>query len=240
MSTQTEVNSSRIEIHGLVKRYQYQVVLDHLSLTIEDGTFCVLVGANGAGKTTLLRILATLVRPDNGKFSIGGIPMTHSRNFRHKIGYLSHQPMFYLDLTAVENLRHYARLYRLSNMEDRINSTIQSVELTQHQHKQVRFYSRGMQQRLSIARALLHDPDILLLDEPYTGLDQEAAQFLDKKLHTLSQPGRTILLAAHRPQRLLPIATHIAWLNDGKISTHLAVDHLTESPELQHYLQEIT
>jgi len=239
MKRKLEISSAQITIRGLVKRYHYQPVLDNLSLTVEDGDFCVLVGANGAGKTTLLRIIASLVRPDSGEILLGDDLLGVNPQLRQRIGFVSHQPMFYQDLTAIENLRHYARLYQTSRVDETINNGIRSAGLSQHLNKPLRAYSRGMQQRLSIARALLHDPVILLFDEPYTGLDQDAARFLDGKLKQLHQPGRAILLAAHRPQRLLPIASHIAWLKDGKIIQHLPISCLSESPELEQYLQEV-
>lgn len=239
MQRATEPPSVRIEIRGLVKKFHYQPVLDHLSLTIEDGALCVLVGANGAGKTTLLRILASLVRANEGEVSLGGISLADGATLRRKIGYVGHQSMFYSDLNALENLRHYARLYQLAEVESSIiMRSIHSVGLEQHKEKPLRTFSRGMQQRLSIARALLHDPCILLLDEPYTGLDQEATQFLDDRLMSLHRPGHAILLAAHRPQHLLSIASHIAWLKEGKIAQHLPVNRLSEAPDLRQYLQE--
>jgi heme exporter protein A len=227
-----------IKISGLVKRYRYQSVLDGVSITISKGDLCVLIGANGAGKTTLLRILAGLARPDKGECLLGGMPLATNPAQRRMLGYVGHQPMFYHDLTGFENLCHYARLYQLPNVNERVTTEIRSVGLIQSQHKPVRIYSRGMQQRLSIARALLHDPVILLFDEPYTGLDLEAARVLDERLRLLQRQERTILLAAHRPQRLINLATHIAWLREGKISHHIPVDRLSEAPELQAYLQE--
>ena len=241
MAMQKELNQPKIhiEIRGLIKRYRYQPVLDGLDLTIEDGQSCVLVGANGAGKTTLLRILATFVRPDAGEITINGMPINEALHYRRKIGYVGHQAMFYQDLNALENLDHYARLYQLKNIEVVVTESIRLVGLSKHAHKPLRTYSRGMQQRLSIARALLHEPSILLFDEPYTGLDQEAATFLDARLKELQQPGRLILIAAHRPQRLISIVSHVAWLKDGKISHHIPVSQLPEAPDLQSYLQEV-
>lgn len=238
MSTQKFTTFPLIEMRGVIKKYQYQPVLDRLTFTINDGEFSVLVGANGAGKTTLIRIAATLIRPDAGTCLIAGEPAAGNPHIRRTIGYVGHQPMFYQDLTAFENLCHYARLYHLSDAEERAAEGIRLVGLTPHLQKPVRTFSRGMQQRLSIARALLHNPKILLFDEPYTGLDQEAAQFLDQQLTQLHQPGRAILLAAHRPQRLKSIATHIAWLKNGQISEHIAMDRLSETPDLERYLQE--
>lgn len=231
-------SGARIVLTGLVKRYHNRPVLDRLSLTLEGGQFCILVGANGAGKTTLLRILATLTRPDEGEIQFFGEAWESSSALRTRIGYIGHQPMFYLDLTAAENLRHYARLYHCDDSEEHIQTALHAAGLENDQHKPVRTFSRGMQQRLSIARALLHDPEILLLDEPYTGLDQPAAQSLDRRLRGLHSPERIILMAAHRPQRLLTIATHIAWLQNGVISHHLPVGEQHTVPTLQAYLQE--
>jgi heme exporter protein A len=239
MASQTETLVTRIEIRGLVKRFHHQPVLNHLSLDIKDGEFCLLVGDNGAGKTTLLRILAGLVRPNQGQVTICGSSVNSNPTLRRKIGYIGHQPMVYQDLTSFENLCHYARLYQITDAQAVIAESLSSVRLTQQQNQPVRTLSRGMQQRLSLARALLHNPSILLFDEPYTGLDQDAAAFLDQVLEKLHQPERAILLAAHRPQRLLQIASHVTWLRDGKIYQHIPVTSLSDSQELQGYLLEV-
>lgn len=228
-----------IRIENLVKRYHSRAVLDHLSLTLKDGDFCVLVGANGAGKTTLLRILANFVRPNKGEILFCSRPLIGNPSIRGRIGYVGHETMFYQDLTAFENLCHYAQLYECNNPEARASKAIRRAGLEAFQHQPVRTFSRGMQQRLSIERALLHKPSILLFDEPYTGLDQEAADLLDERLGQLHQPGRIILITAHRPQRLVPLATHIAWLQTGKISHHLPASKLNTSPELLAYLKEV-
>ena len=238
MPERSDPNPAGIVIRGLSKKYQFQPVLDDLSLSVEDSDLCILIGANGAGKTTLLRIIASLVRPDAGEVMVGSRLISSDAAARRWIGYLGHQSLFYSDLNAVENLTHYARLYQLDDIPAVVTAAIEAVGLTPHRHKPVRTYSRGMQQRLSIARALLHDPSVLLLDEPYTGLDKEAAAFLDERLRQLHRPGRSILIAAHNPQRLLPIASHIAWLKDGRITQHLPVDRLDEAPDLLNYLQE--
>lgn len=146
--------------------------------------------------------------------------------------------MFYHDLSAAENLAHYARLYRCPHPLDLAQKELQLAGLENHRGQPVRTFSRGMLQRLSIARALLHDPDILLFDEPYTGLDKDAAHTLDRRLAALHQPGRVILLAAHSPQRLIPLASHIAWLQNGKISHHLTTADIGTVQDLQATLQE--
>lgn len=239
MSTDSDTRKPAVEVRGLVKQYHFRPVLDQLSLTLQDGDFCVLVGANGAGKTTLLRILAALARPNHGHVLIDGLPLSASPAIRGSIGYIGHQPMFYEDLTALENLQHYARLYGASQPERRISEAIRASGIERSQDRPVKTFSRGMQQRLSIERALLHDPKILLFDEPYTGLDQEAAQLLDQRLQKLHSNGRVILVAAHRPQRLVHMASHIAWLQNGKISHHLPTSQLETSAELLAYLQEV-
>ncbi len=231
-------NPAAIAVQGLSKRYNLQPVLKDLSLEIADGSLCVLVGANGAGKTTLLRIIASLVRPDAGDVTLWGAALKGNPALRRQIGYLGHQSLFYSDLNAIENLSHYARLYQLDDMRQRVTEAIESVDLAKHQHKPIRTYSRGMLQRLAIARALLHEPSILLLDEPYTGLDKDAAQVLDGRLRSQRQPGRALLIAAHHPQRLLTFASHVAWLRDGQITDHQPVDRLNETPDLHQYLQE--
>ena len=229
----------RIGIHNLVKQFINQPVLNQLSLTLNEGDFCLLVGDNGAGKTTLLRILAGLVRPTQGDVSLCSSSAMVDPQVRHRIGYVGHQPMVYQDLSAYENLQHTARLYQVEDIKGTVSQAIQSLGLSAYQHQPVRTLSRGMQQRLSLARATLHQPAILLLDEPYTGLDQDAARFLDDTLQRWHGPGRIILLAAHRPQRLLATASHVAWLKDGRVCTHIPVENLPETPELNSYLQEV-
>jgi len=238
MSDQQPNPQNQILVQDLVKKYRARAVLDRLSLIIEPGELCILVGDNGVGKTTLLRILAGLVRPDGGKILIGRNSVYNAPETRRQIGYVGHQPMVYQDLTAVENLTHYASLYNITEIQTRVAEGIHFAGLERVQQQMLRTYSRGMQQRLSIARALLHDPNILLLDEAYTGLDKDAAHFLDQRLKDLHQQGKTIFLAAHHPHRLLTFASHIAWLKDGVISEHASVNMHSEHPGLAAYLEE--
>lgn len=240
MPTETVPTDKWIEISDLTKRFHYQPVLNHLVLTVLDGECCLVVGDNGAGKTTLLRIIAGLTRPSHGQVTLCGEGSPADPELRRRIGYVGHQPMFYHDLSATENLYHYAQLYNLSNPRPVVLEALDQARLTRYQHQPVRTLSRGMQQRLSLARATLHGPVILLLDEPYTGLDQEAAQDLDSTLRNFCKPGHAILIAAHRPQRLLQITSHIAWLRDGVIHQHIPVGDIDQVPELQKYLQEVT
>jgi len=229
----------QVVVHDLVKRFHYHPVLNHLSITINSGDFCLLVGDNGAGKTTLLRILAGIMRPTTGEVTIYNSDPARDPFLRVKIGFLGHQPMFYQDLTTIENLQHYARLYQVKEARLSISQALEDAGLVEFQNQAVRTLSNGMQQRLSLARALLHKPTVLLFDEPYSGLDQSAAAFLDEALRKLHRAGCIIILAAHRPQRLLKLASHIAWLKGGIIDQHLSIAHLPEIPHLQHYLQEV-
>lgn len=228
-----------IQITDLNKKFNTQSVLKDLSLTIAGGEFCILVGANGAGKTTLLRILAALVRPDSGEVLLEKEPLFADPSLLRKIGYLGHQSLFYGDLSAWENLRHYARLYNLLNSEEIIWQCIKQSGLIPHQHKPLRTYSRGMQQRLALERALMHSPSLLLLDEPHSGLDQDAANSLDERLRQLHLKGCTLLVAAHRPQRLLQSATHAAWLRGGQITDKVTLDQLSDIPGLDSYIREV-
>ena len=178
-----------IEVRGLVKSFGGKVALDGVDLDVAEGEFLTLVGPNGAGKTTLIRVLATLTRPTEGSVRIAGYDLVgQGTEIRRRIGLASHQTLLYDDLSAEENLRFYGRMYEVPDLEERITALLQRVGLEHRRHDLVHTFSRGMQQRLSIARALLHDPAILLLDEPYTGLDQHAAEVLKEVLVSLSLP----------------------------------------------------
>ncbi|MCB0036989.1 MAG: heme ABC exporter ATP-binding protein CcmA [Anaerolineales bacterium] len=207
-----------ITLKGLTKTYGLNPVLRGVNLQIKAGEFVALVGSNGAGKTTLLRIVATLLKPTAGEISVGGWPLPqHADRVRRHIGLVSHQPMVYGDLTAEENLRFYAQLYGLQTAEHTLRDALKTVGLGARQNDFVRTFSRGMFQRLTIARATLHNPDVLLLDEPYTGLDQAAAALLDELLGEQSARGRTIFMITHDLVHGLNICDRIAILNRGKI-----------------------
>ena len=174
-----------IKIENLRKQYGLQPVLQGVNLHILAGEFVMLVGANGAGKSTLMQIVAALQAPTAGQVTVGGwaLPQYADRVRRH-IGYVSHEPLLYADLTAAENLEFFSQIYELGLTKEQIGERLRRVGLLARQREAVRLFSRGMKQRLAIARATLHEPDILLLDEPYTGLDQQAAELLD---HLLQQ-----------------------------------------------------
>jgi len=209
-----------IDIQGLVKAYDLLPVLRQLTLQITRGEFVALLGPNGSGKSTLLRMLCGLSHPTAGLIRIGGWELPReSAAVRAQIGLVSHKSLLYDNLSAHENLRFFAQLYNLPNaqVEDRIRNLMTQVGLHKRTHDLVRTFSRGMLQRLSIARALLHNPDILLLDEPYTGLDQDASAVLDGLLHTVHAEGRTILMTTHDLNRAATLSTRIVILSRGII-----------------------
>jgi heme exporter protein A len=207
-----------IRVRGLVKRFGPRFALRGVDLDVREGECVALVGPNGAGKTTLLRILATLSRPTEGRVQIDGLDLAQDTNaLRRRVGFLSHQPLLYDDLSGQENLRFYGRMYEVADLETRVSAMLDQVGLDHARHDLVRTYSRGMKQRLSIARALLHDPPVLLLDEPYTGLDRQAAGMLDQILQEVGMDSRTVLLTTHNVERGLGLTQRVALLARGQV-----------------------
>lgn len=225
-----------IEIEGLTKNFGQLPVLRGVNLHVRQGQFVALVGANGAGKTTLLRIVATLSKPTGGRASIGGWPLpAHADKVRRHIGLISHQPLLYGDLTAAENLSFFARLYGLDNRQERVAGALKTVGLAARQRDPVRTFSRGMTQRLTIARATLHDPDVLLFDEPYTGLDRDASRLLDDLLREMTGQGRTTLMVTHDLLHGLNLCDRIAVLSRGKIVGAVDRDDVSPADFLDYY-----
>jgi len=210
-----------IEAKNVTKVFGLRPVLRGIDLRVAPGEFLTLFGPNGAGKTTFLRILSTLSRPTGGEVRVGGYMLPRqAAEVRRVLGVVSHMPLLYGDLSATENLRFYARMYGLdpAQREARIAEVIGMVGLSRRADDLVRTFSRGMQQRLAIARAILHDPPVLLLDEPYTGLDQDAAATLDELLRGEATRGRTLLMTSHDIARGLALADRAAILSKGKIA----------------------
>ncbi|MBE2202339.1 MAG: heme ABC exporter ATP-binding protein CcmA [Anaerolinea sp.] len=225
-----------IKIHNLAKNFGLNPVLRGVNLHVAQGEFVTLVGPNGAGKSTLLRIVATLVKQTSGDVAIGGWPLPQRADkVRRHIGMVSHQALLYGDLTAAENLSFFARLYRLDNQEARVHAALKTVGLWARQRDPVSTFSRGMVQRLTIARATLHEPDVLLLDEPYTGLDQDAAQLLDDLLERERGNGRTIFMITHDLVHGLDLCDRVLILNRGKIVADIHSQHTTPTEFLDLY-----
>jgi heme ABC exporter ATP-binding subunit CcmA len=204
-----------IEIQGLAKYFGRFSALRNLNLRVASGEFIALFGRNGAGKTTLLRIVAGLSRPSSGAVRVMAPDPQPPHRARGTMGYLSHNTALYADLTALENLRFYAQLLGLPHEESALESEIGRVGLAGRGHEPVRNYSRGMQQRLAIARAFFHDPSILLLDEPFTGLDQTGTEFLKHYLLQARSRGKTCLMAIHDAPLGYEIADRLVVIHRG-------------------------
>jgi heme exporter protein A len=230
-----------IRIEGLVKNYGVNAVLRGVDLHVRPGEFVTLVGPNGAGKTTLMRIVASLLKPTSGSIRVGGWPLPERADkVRRHIGLVSHFSLLYDDLTAAENLAFFTRLYQLDNSEERVIDALRGVGLAARQRDPVRSFSRGMVQRLTLARATLHEPDVLLFDEPYTGLDQEATQLLDDLLRGEADKGRTIFMITHDLTRGLNLCDRIVILSRGKIAHVVDREDATPSEFLKLYSDSTT
>jgi heme exporter protein A len=219
-----------IDVSGLVKQFGPFTALRELSFSIAAGEFVSLVGPNGAGKTTLLRILATLSRPTRGHVTIAGHRLPKGADeVRRQIGFLSHQPLLYGELSADENLRFFAKMYDLGKAEQRIDDLLDQVDLSGRRLDRVRTFSRGMQQRLSIARALLHDPRVVLLDEPFTGLDPDASDQLSETLRGLQDGRRAVVMTTHDFDRGLALCDRALVIARGKLAYEARRDEIGAS-----------
>jgi len=229
-----------IIVKKLVKRFGLKTILRGVDFEVQPGEFVALLGPNGAGKTTFLRILASLSRPSLGEVNIAGYKLPQqAAQVRAKLGVVSHMPLLYGDLTAEENLRFYARLYGINNYELRITEVLEMVGLETRRRDLVRTFSRGMQQRLAIGRAVLHDPDVMLFDEPYTGLDQDASSMLDDVLKTVARQGRTVVMTSHDLSRAEDLATRFDVLSRGIIAASITRRQLKKNDLLSFYKQTL-
>jgi heme exporter protein A len=223
-----------IKVQKLVKRYGPLTVLRELDLSVESGEFVALLGPNGAGKTTLLRILSSLARPTSGSVQVGSyILPSQGASLRANLGVVSHQPLLYGDLSAEENLQFFSKLYSVT--PERITQVLELVGLYRRRDDLVRTFSRGMQQRLAIGRAILHNPSILLLDEPHTGLDQAAGEILDRILTEVALEGRTVVMTSHDLLRSSELATRLVLLSKGKIARSVLTADLDPAQLVDFY-----
>jgi heme exporter protein A len=187
-----------IRARGLGRDFGSKRVLRGLDFDVPRGGFLVVTGPNGAGKSTLLSLCAGLLAPTSGELLVEAE--------RAEIGYLAHEPLVYRELTSLENLDLYGRLYRIPERRERIGMLLERFGLWEARHERAESFSRGMAQRLGLCRALLHEPSLLLLDEPYAGLDEAGAELLDDELQTLARE-RTFVVATHEPERVGGLAT---------------------------------
>lgn len=206
-----------IEVAGLEKSFGRRKVLDGIDLSVPEGRFLSVFGPNGAGKTTLVRILSTLLAPTKGRVTVAGISVDDDpAKIRKRIGLISHSPLLYPELTAHENLLFYGNLYCVADLEERIDELLRRVELDHRRYDIVGTFSKGMLQRLAIARVLLHSPDILFLDEPYSGLDPHAVDILDDLIDAIRHD-HTFVMITHSLEKGLAMCDSALILSDGNI-----------------------
>jgi len=229
-----------ISVNNLVKRFGLKTILRGLNFEVGKGEFVALLGPNGAGKTTFLRILASLSRPAAGRVKVAGFNLpSQAAAVRRQIGVVSHLPLLYGDLTAEENLRFYARMYSIPNPDGRIKDVLKVVGLSARRRDQVRTYSRGMQQRLAIGRAVLHDPEIMLFDEPFTGLDQDACAMLEDVLREVAARGRTVVMTSHDLSRAADLASRFDVISRGVIAASAQRQDMGTNQMLSFYRDAI-
>ncbi|MFC1954644.1 heme ABC exporter ATP-binding protein CcmA [Chloroflexota bacterium] len=207
-----------VEVRGLVKSFGNKPTLRGIDLDIKQGEPVVIFGPNGAGKTTFIKVLATIMNASSGTVLVDGMDTKEkAEEVRRRIGVVTHQTFLYQNLTASENLEFYCRLYDLTERKKRINEVMDIVGMTSYLHQRVGTLSRGMQQRVTIARSLLHKPDVMLLDEPETGLDQQATSMLWEAMQIDGQKKRTVIYTTHNLERGFEVGERLLILDKGKI-----------------------
>ena len=220
----------------LVKNFGPISVLRRLTLVAKPGEVSVIFGPNGACKSALLRIIATLSRADDGKVNVNGFDsLRQGERVRQSTGVVLHSPMLYGDLTGLENLRFFARMFRLDNADQQISKISDQLRVTDILDQRIATLSHGMQKRIAIARALLHEPQVLLFDEPETGLDQQALHLFQNLLMEWRDEGRCVLMTTHNIERGLAVCDRVAILAGGRLEFERPRTELTESQLRQSY-----
>jgi len=218
MTREAEVPGWGLEVKGLTKSFGHMMVLRGINLRVPRGEFLTIFGPNAAGKTTLLKILATVSKPSSGEVRILGLSLKEaSIEIRRRIGVVTHDTLLYDDLTVHENLKFYGKMYDVPQLGERIDQLAGEMGLEPYFRQRVRSLSHGMQKRVSIARAVIHNPDLVLLDEPEAGLDQRATEMLAEMLNGLRREGRTIVMTTHNLERGLKMGDCVAILARGKL-----------------------
>jgi len=212
------VSTPYLEIKELKKTYNLKPILGGIDFTLDKGKCMALLGANGAGKTTLLRILACLIKPTTGTVHIAGLDFgEEAQQIRMLVGFVGHQPNLYDDLTVLENLLFFGRMYSVKKARERAAILLQRVGLARRTSERVGTLSRGQLQRLSLARALLHSPQLLLLDEPDAGLDDEGIALLEELIREHAEQGRTTLFTTHNFDRAVKFSDQVCMLSGGRV-----------------------
>ncbi|MFN8006631.1 MAG: heme ABC exporter ATP-binding protein CcmA [Terriglobia bacterium] len=239
MATSNLSFSPSIQVENIEKWFGQTYALRGINLTVSSGEFLVFLGRNGAGKSTLLRVIARILKPNAGQVRVCGIDaLANPEQVRARLGFVAHSSFLYRHLTAFENLLFFARLYQLPRPEAQIRDTLHWVGLEKHAHRQIGGFSRGMQQRLAIARAVLHRPEILLLDEPFTGLDFEAAELLGEWLKSYVEQGKTVIMATHDLEQGLERAKRWAIVEHGRIEEEMTENWASVREKYKRFLKE--
>ena len=229
-----------IEVRGLNKKFGYKTVLRNIDIVLKKGDSLALFGPNGAGKSTLIQVMCSLMRPTSGSIRVAGYELPRDREALHQtIGLIGHQTFLYPHLTAYENLKFYGTMYRVARLDLRIEEVLELVGLSGNSNDAVQNFSRGMQQRLAIGRAILHDPMIMFLDEPFTGLDQQGSEDFLKLILQFRDQGKTVILASHQLQLGLELCTRAAILKSGRIVYLEDAARISKNNFIQIYLQQI-
>jgi heme exporter protein A len=230
-----------IEARGLNKKFGYKTALRNVDVFLKEGDSLALFGPNGAGKSTLIQVMCTLLQPTSGTVRIAGYEARRDREALHQIiGLIAHQTFLYPHLTAFENLKFYGAMYRVARLNNRIGAVLDLVGLSDNRNDRVQNFSRGMQQRLSIGRAIIHDPKIMFLDEPFTGLDQQGSGELTKLIRQFRDQGKTIILASHHLHLGLELCERAAILKSGRIVYLQDVTCISENEFKRIYSQHIS
>jgi heme exporter protein A len=229
-----------LDMRGLKKSFGLKPVLRGIDLTLEEGECVALMGANGAGKTTLLRILACLSRAGAGSISVCGLDIAaDAQRVRSMVGFVAHQAYLYDELSALENLRFYGKMYAVKQLEEKAGRLLRTMDLEKKARERVSVLSRGQVQRLAWARALLHSPRLLLLDEPDTGLDQEGHSLVTRLITEHTAGGGGVLFTTHQIERAMELSDVILLLKGGRVAMRQRTRAL-EADALQRTYAEVT
>lgn len=240
MSVIDEKLEYHISVERVTKSFGGFDALKGIDLHLKKGEFFTLFGPNGAGKTTLIKLLSTLVKPSTGTLTVAGYDTSkQAGKVRASVGVISHDPYLYENLSAYENIKFFGKMYGVPGVDARAKELIELLGLSQRMHDLVRTFSRGMKQRLSVARSIVHDPPVLLLDEPYTGLDQKGALIFGDTLGWLKSHGRTILMTTHNIDEALTLSDRVGILTSGKIVYEGPASGLTNKSFKDTYLKHV-
>lgn len=210
--------AAAVEVGSLTRKFGNRVAVDGIDLTLDGGDCLAVFGPNGAGKTTLLRLIAGLLKPTSGHVRLSGVDVRRDTAARASVGIISHHSMLYAPLTVRENLVFTAKLYGLADVDAAVGASLERLGISDRANAAVRTLSRGLQQRVSIARAIVHQPGVLLLDEPYSGLDEAGAGALTALLSGLKDAGASLVIVTHNVAEGLALATHAAIMSAGRFA----------------------